>query len=111
MQVYQIGSNLSGDSPVIAVAHPDHLPRVYRAMKAGGADMSGVYNSIDPYTLDWYEGKQQYNFFKADKEVWKSMSEDTRGMFPDSVQQWCRDAMTFSIGEFWVYALQMIPGR
>jgi hypothetical protein len=111
MQVYEIGSDIAGGGPVIALAHPSHLPRVYRAMKAGAAEMSNVFMPISPYGLKWYEGDADYNIFSIDEENWARLAGNRKGMFEDSVQAWTKDDMTFSIGEFWVYALQMIPGR
>eukprot|EP00928_Gymnodinium_smaydae_P048883 TRINITY_DN32743_c0_g1_i1.p1 TRINITY_DN32743_c0_g1~~TRINITY_DN32743_c0_g1_i1.p1 ORF type:complete len:463 (-),score=34.62 TRINITY_DN32743_c0_g1_i1:116-1504(-) len=115
MQVYRLGARLCG-RPTIALAHPDHLPRVYRAMKAGGAMMQEIYLSISPFNIDWYDSNSDaggdFNIFKIDARVFNRMTQPgTRGFYHDSIQPWTRDAILFSMAEFWVYASQMRPGR
>eukprot|EP00928_Gymnodinium_smaydae_P047456 TRINITY_DN31677_c0_g1_i1.p1 TRINITY_DN31677_c0_g1~~TRINITY_DN31677_c0_g1_i1.p1 ORF type:complete len:479 (+),score=40.51 TRINITY_DN31677_c0_g1_i1:29-1438(+) len=116
MEVYQIGRRLGSNGAVIALAHPDHLPRVYRAMAAGGAAMQNVHLSMSPTNIMWYdtqsEAGKDYNMFAIDDRVFKRMTRpDTMGYYHDSVQQWTRDALVFAVSEFWVYASQMRPGR
>lgn len=122
--VYDIGAGLSDMKGLILLAHPSHMPRVYRTVSAHGAVMSEVFLSLSPLPLDWTTAGAEYNMFAETSahnaqgsdlkatSVWEQMKQEpTRGMYLDSDQKWTRQDLIFSLSEFWVYPLQMLPGK
>ena len=52
-----------------------------------------------------------FNIFKIDPNNWSDIAGNGQGMFTDSQQPWTRNPLVFSLSEFWVYPLNMVPGR
>jgi hypothetical protein len=126
-QVYEIGASLASGQALIALAHPDHLPRVYRTIVVRPvSDLSDIHLAISPLPVDWSSPNStagsDYNMFAeaslgspANKSNVSVYDELTRapawGMYLSSSQQWTTREVTFSISEFWVYPLQAMPGK